>query len=214
MKMNGSGDFARDGRVVSIVGGGWSVKAQGIDLARLPGFKIGINESGVLMPKVDIILSMDRLWTEDRWPKIKARMVPFYARRSALQNIDWFGEDWVRQFECDHETVEFSETNDRLNGTNSGTCGMNLAYLMRPEILYMFGFDMCRSPKGEAYWHPPYTWTAPQGGTKSGKYDIWAAEFNMIALKFAAIGTRVYNVSPVSKIGSFEKISASELGLT
>jgi hypothetical protein len=56
-----------------------------------------------------------------------------------------------------------------LNGTNSGLCGFNLAYQMRPKQILLFGFDMKRGPNGEAHWFPDYPWAKPGGATTSGQ---------------------------------------------
>jgi hypothetical protein len=85
----------------------------------------------------------------------------------------------VHVFECDHTTTEFSENqSEKLNGTSSGTCGLNLGLPDASRMtLYMFGFDMCRSPKGEAYWHPAtIRGQGQKGGTKDGQVSKeWAS---------------------------------------
>jgi len=199
--------------VISVVGGGWSFKE--VDHSKIPGMVIATNDAGLMLRRpVQHIVTMDRLWTEYRWPKLIERKVSFWARRSALQNVKtWRDHSWVSRFENNEKTVEFSETADVLNGTNSGGCALNLAYILRPRILYMFAFDMCHSPAGEAYWYPPYPWTNKKGGTKPGWYNRWAREFDQIAAQFAKIETKVVNVSSVSRITSFEKRSPAQMGM-
>lgn len=197
---------------ITIVGGGWSVGD--IDFSKLVGHVIGVNESGLLLPRVDRIVSMDRKWTEHSWEKIKRLAVPTSLRRSAVQNIS--GEEldacrlWLDIFECDNETNRFSDTPIRLNGTNSGACAMNLAYQLRPRRLFLLGFDMKRSAKGEAYWYPPYPWAAQKGGTSNGKYVAWSRQFEEAARSFKSVGTDVFNVSPQSAIGAFKKITPAQ----
>lgn len=200
-------------RVVSVVGGGWSFRM--VDHAKVPGFIIGINDAGTrLRKRPNVIVSMDRLWTENRWDQLRDLHIRTYLRRSAVQNIRGVHlAKWVRLFDCDHKSVDFTEDPTVLNGTNSGTCGLALAYILRPVELYLFGFDMCRAPNGEPYWYPPYAWASEKGGTSNGKYDTWAAEFNRIAIKFAEINCRVFNVSTASKIMCWPKISPQELGV-
>jgi hypothetical protein len=186
--------------VVSIVGGGWSVSE--IDLSKIPGTIIAINDAAMHLPRCHAIVSMDRLWTEHRWDTLRDLRVTTWLRRSAVQNIKDRAQPWLRVFECDHESIEFSTDPNRLNGTNSGTCGLNLAYLSRPRDLFLFGFDMQKGPKGEPYWYPPYEWR-PIGATSSGTYARWSKEFERVAQQFRAIGTRVTNVSSRSLIGAF-----------
>jgi hypothetical protein len=132
--------------IVSIVAGGWSVGA--VDLARIPGTIIGINDAALHLPRCDIAVSMDRLWTEYRYEALRAMMKPAHIRRSALQKRPdkW---PWLNSFECDHTTAGLSDQRGVLNGTNSGHCGFNLAYQMRPKQILLFGFDMKRGPNGE-----------------------------------------------------------------
>lgn len=190
---------------ISIIAGGWSVRE--IDLDLVPGTIIGVNDSAI-HTRCDIVVSMDRLWTENRWAELRRMQRLAYLRRSAVQNVDtrW---PWCKVFDCDHTSSEFSERRDVLNGTNSGLCAFNLAYIERPKRIYLFGFDMCRGPKGEVYWFPPYPWAKPAGGTSNGRYAEWSKQFDSAAKKCAAAGIEVLNVSAASKITTFPKVDAS-----
>jgi hypothetical protein len=190
--------------VISVIGGGHSFRL--VNRTKIPGMIITANEGGVLLPRVDHAVSMDRLWSENRIGQLRARQNQTWLRRSAVQNIDWTAEgDWLRIFDCDHTTVKFSEDPQCLNGTSSGACALNLAYLLRPRDLFVFGFDMCRDKSGNAYWHPPYPWAKPTGGTGNSRYIEWASEF-------ASIGTRVINVSETSRIICWRRVSPLEIG--
>lgn len=191
--------------IVSILGGGWS--AIFVDRDQLPGTVIGVNDSAILA-KCHAAVSMDRLWTEWRWPDLVGIARKAFIRDAALKNIRDRPE-WLRVFGCDYKTSVFSEDPANLNGTNSGQCAMNVAYLMRPKRVFLFGFDMNRSPNNNAYWFKPYAW-APEGATKPGKYAEWAQQFDKIAELFKATGTEVLNVSTTSAITAFRKISPKE----
>jgi hypothetical protein len=198
--------------VISVIAGGHSFGL--VNRAKIPGMIITANEAGVMLPRVDHAVSMDRKWAEGRIEALRARKNRTWLRRSAVQNIDWTADgDWLRIFDCDHTTVKFSEDPQCLNGTNSGTCALNLAYLLRPRDLYLFGFDMGRTADGKVYWHDPYPWAKPTGGTGNARYAEWAAEFNEIALAFASISTKVINVSLTSKISCWRKVSAKDIGM-
>jgi hypothetical protein len=188
--------------VISIVGGGWSVRH--IDQARIPGTIIGVNDSAVLLPRCDIAVSMDRLWTEYRFDVLRDRRRLAWLRRSAVQNVP-SKFPWLHVFECDHESTEFIDLPDMLNGTNSGFCAFNLAYQMRPKFILLFGFDMNRNANRAAYWYPPYPWTSKAGGTSTRKYKNWAGEFFAAARKCKDAGITVLNASPQSAIDVFAK---------
>lgn len=184
-----------------------------VSLAHLCGQIIGVNDAACHLPAVDIVVSMDRLWTEHRWSWLVRRAKEAWLRRSAVQNLDISQEvaaGWLHVYDCDHETSEFSSVTGRLHGTNSGLCALNLAWQLRPACVYLLGFDMCRDPKGRASWHPPYPWTTPRGATSDSKYAAWSHQFEDAALRFASIGCDVWNVSPASAISAFPKMTASE----
>src|SRR6266403_1514150 len=190
-------------KVISIVAGGCSVRE--VDLLKIPGTIIAINDSAIHLPTCDIVVSMDRLWTEYRFLDLRKMMKPSHIRRSALKNVTgkW---PWLNSFECDHTSSEFSDQRGVLNGTNSGLCGFNLAYQMRPEKILLFGFDMKRS--AAVYWHEPYPWR-PNGGTTSGKYAEWSKQFKGAARLCAAAGIDVAVVGD-SAIDCFRKIPARD----
>lgn len=190
---------------VSIVAGGWSVR--NIALDRLCGVIIGVNDAAVNLPRADIVVSMDRKWVEYRWPWIASERAPLaWLRRSAVQNIPRPLPSFVRVFECDNESSLFSAEPDRLNGTNSGACALNLAWKMKPRRVFLLGFDMCRDAFGHAYWHAPYPWN-PNGATTDGKYQAWAGQFKAAARAFEKAGVEVFNVSSASLITNFPKMT-------
>lgn len=199
--------------VISVLGGGWS--AATYDKSKLPGLIIGVNDSAVRAP-CEIAVSMDRLWTEHRWRWLQERLTQVrplrdaHIRRSALSNIA-DRPPWLHVFENDHMSVDLTDEPGRLNGTNSGVCAINLAFQMRPRRVILFGFDMTRSPKGQAYWFPPYEWARPEGATSAGKYRAWASEFATIARQFEAEGIEVLNASLVSAISAFPKVDPRSL---
>lgn len=196
-------------KVISIIGGGYSFSH--VDHHKVPGNILCVNDSfKYFQGKTDGILTMDRLWTEYRWVDIKNEGKPFYARRSALQNIrDWRERHWAHLFDNDNHSVTFSEDPAILNGTHSGACAINFAYQHRPEELYLFGFDMQRGPAGQPYWYPSYPWSQ-SGATKPRKYEMWAKEFDLIAKQLKLAGIKAYIVSDRSLIKSFEIIDTSK----
>lgn len=193
--------------IISILAGGWS--ARGLNLKHLPGVVIGVNDSGVLAPKVNIVVTMDRLWLEYRWEELKQLKRTLWARPAALLNIKE-RPTWLTVFDCDWQTSEFTDEAFHLNGTNSGGCALNLAYQLRPSKVYLFGFDMCRGPKLEVYWHKPYPWK-PMGGTSDTKYSEWSKQFDKPAQQFKEAGIEVINCSLVSRIKVWPKIDPNSV---
>lgn len=195
-----------DRRTVSVVAGGWSLRELGDPgRARIPGFRIGVNDSCLLAP-CDVGLSMDRLWLEHRMARVEHLGKTLWARRTALANIRE-RPHFVRAFECDHEATEFSDKAGVFNGPNSGHCAFNLAYKMRPKRILLWGFDMNRGPTGEAYYFDAYPWAKrPSGNTSSGNYASWAEGMSSVALQCAKQGIEVLNCSLSSAIAAFPKV--------
>lgn len=198
--------------VVSVIASGWSLT--GVDLARIPGFKIGVNDSAWRAP-VDLGVTMDRLFFEGRHRELcKAfgrDLPPTLYFRTGVDKAGLALPRWI-SFANDHESVEMStqQSPPRLNGLNSGICAINLAFQIRPARVILWGFDMCRSPDGRAYYHAPYPW-APGGATKPGKYLEWAPAFGQIAQQFKAAGVELINASPNSAINTIRKVDPKGL---
>ena len=181
---------------ITVVAGGWS--ASQFNLARLPGTVIAVNDAGLLLPHVDIIVSMDRLWAEYRFERLRGIRKQTWLRRKTLINVDIRGCPWVTPYDCDHTSTTLSEEPGRLNGTHSGFCALNLAYQLKPAQLFLVGFDMRRGPKGEAHWFPQYPWV-DKHATGAGRFAEWAKQFEGAAeqLKRAGIATFLATTLPI-----------------
>lgn len=199
--------------IVSVIAGGWSFRE--VAHSRVPGWVIAVNDAMLWLQRpVNSIVTMDRLWIENRWESCEHRGIETYARENTLKNIRERPE-WLHPYKCDRQTTLFGGLDPlTLNGRNSGACAINLAHIMHPTELYLFGFDMCRSPEGKAHWYKPYEWgnKGDAGQTGTGAYREWARDFAAYASQFEDIGTKVYNVSPDSAITAFKKVSAEEIG--
>lgn len=182
---------------ISIIAGGSSVKH--VDRSKLPGLIIGVNDS-FIHTRCDVCVSMDRLWTENRWTAILHEAKPTYIRINAMQNIS-DRPPFLSTFTCDNKSVVLSEMWDHINGTNSASCALNVAYLARPISIYLFGFDMIGG-----YWYPEYSWA----GKKKRGVLAWAKHFDTAKKQFRAVGIEVINVSHVTQIESFRKMTPKE----
>lgn len=192
---------------ISVIASGWSLGDLGDDgRARIPGFRIGVNDSALRLT-CETGLSMDRLFVENRWGAISQRNKRFLARDSALRNVPVkIRPSWLRSFACDHETDQMTDEYATYNGRNSGACAVNCAYQQRPSKIILWGFDMCLSPKGDAYWHEPYPWAPHRRGSSAASYQNWSKSFAVIAEQCRRAGVVIVNASPVSVITSIEKV--------
>jgi hypothetical protein len=193
---------------ITIVAGGFSASL--VDLKSLPGFVIAVNDAAIYAPKIDCVVSMDRLWTEARFDIVSKFGVPVYLRRSTLKNVKWEGVECVTRFECDHNSTTLSDEPGILNGTHSGFCALNLAYSMRPRQIYLVGFDMQRGPRGEQHWYPPYPWS--KNSTGQGRLTEWGGQFRQASMQLTAAGIKTAYVAASSRPFPFAWISPSQLG--
>lgn len=201
------------GQTISVIASGWSLAE--IPLDRIPGFRIGVNDSA-WRARVDLGVTMDRLFFEGRQQQLRQAYPLHQAQafyyRAGIDKAGLALSSWV-PFDCDNESIEMSRAwspRCRLNGLNSGICAINLAYRIEPARVILWGFDMCRAGDGRAYYHEPYPW-APGGATKPGKYGSWALQFQSIYSQFSAAGIELVNASPVSQIKSIPKIDPAKV---
>ncbi len=180
-------------RAITVLAGGWS--AGQVDLHRLPGFVIAVNDSAIHAPHFDAVVSMDRLWAEHRYAQVSRMGRPVWLRRSTLRNVvGWDADMGVTAFENDHRSTTLSDVTGTLNGTHSGFCALNLAYQMRPTRLYLVGFDSALGPKGERHWFPDYPWKNG-GGSKRDKLVEWSRQYAVASTQLRVAGVEVFHHS-------------------
>jgi hypothetical protein len=198
---------------ISVIASGWSLTD--IDFDRIPGLKIGVNDSA-WRAETDLGVTMDRLFLEGRINQL-AHAFPTSSSRVMYyrQGIDKGGiapASWVG-FDCDHTSVDMSRAwvpRCRLNGLNSGICAINLAFRQDPDRVILWGFDMCRSPDGRAYYHDPYPW-APTPATKPGKFAEWVPAFHSIAYQFSEGRDRSPECQPLERDPGIRKVKPKDL---
>lgn len=199
---------------IIVVAGGWSVGQYPHETLcdRIHrAASIGVNDSALLLP-TRYALSMDRLWTEGRWPQVSMKFHPHavWIRKGVVKNMTL--PDGVHQFEHDGDATRMTDQSGKLNGSNSGTCAVNLAYQWCKNSVglqggarasnrrvFLLGFDMQDGPNGEKHWYPNYPWR-PNGATKPGTFRQWASEYREIGAMFSEIGVPVINVNHRSAI--------------
>lgn len=196
--------------VVSVVAGGYSVRE--INLAKIPGYIIAVNDAALYLPRCDAIVSMDRLWTENRmkWLLEHARDRTIHLREKTVPQT-LLEQPNVTTYKCNNSIVHFGPTTAHMNGTNSGYVALNLAYILWPHELNLFGFDMCRGPNNEAHWYPDYPWNTK--ASSNGKLGEWSRQFEVIAELFNRKKIAVRNVSSRSRIKQFKIVRPSEMGV-
>lgn len=195
---------------IFLVAGGPSAKAFDFSVIALHGEVAGVNDCGILIPQARTIITMDRLWLENRWAKIRDAAKRFIVRECVYRKFQ--GHFVTGRFEpegrlnvfptpMDHTQTTLSLKPGQLNGRNSGFCAFNWAIQQQPDELYLFGFDM-RSSEGRRHWYDPYPWSPEV----TDRYRKWAQDFDEAKPTCDLSWIQVYNCSPVSLIKAFERL--------
>lgn len=189
---------------IIILASGPSVKKYNLRGLENRGHLIAIS-GAALYTKPEIALSMDRKVSEFCYPLWCIQGIPqIYLRACTVKNFK-AGTNAVL-FQHDGPDTKMTDDPFSLNGSNTGTCALNLAYQKRPDRVFLLGYDMQRGENNEPYWHPPYEWNMA-GAVRAGTYAAWAQEFTQINEAFRAKDIDVYNVTHRSLITAFDKIS-------
>lgn len=196
-------------RDVIVLAGGHSVQSYNLRDIEERGHLIAVNDSA-LYTKCDVAFTMDRLWIEGRQLLLKTLNPPeIWYRDKTVKNFlppshwhcYWHSETT--------EPTHMEKEPGKLNGSNSGTCALNLAFQRANARVFMLGFDMQRGSGGEKHWYPDYPWNNG-GGTKQATLEEWAREFDMIASHFKKAGIQAFNVNHRSLISAFPVVSYTE----
>lgn len=187
--------------VVSVIGCGPSAIRCGA--ATSPGVRIAVNDA-YRHVKSHYVVSMDGRWFKNRVQDFTNPGTPLlYIRRSTIKDD---GDAWKRKymtFDCDRETHLFGDHREQLNGENSGHCALNLAWLMNPEVIYLYGFDM-NFENGSDHFFGNYEWKGQGCSNSDKKFKKWVADIHRSAYQFEQRGIKVYNTNPKSAVKCFE----------
>lgn len=193
-----------------LIAGGPSVADYDLNALQGHGELVGVNDAGMFVPGVSTVITMDRLWTENRWLGLAHKTARFIVRESVWQRmqakidagtISRPSNLQVESIPMDHTQSTLSLEPGKLNGRNSGFCAFNWAVQQKPTEIYLFGFDMtCQGEK--RHWYEPYSWsTKPKN-----HYGHWAADFDEAKPLCDKLGIKVFNCSSVSRIEAFPKL--------
>lgn len=186
--------------IVSVLACGPSAVDCGAGAA--PGYRIAVNDAFLHFDH-DCVLSMDGIWARERVPVHFATAgTPIHLRRSAFKYFPNGRDDYphINVFDCDNHSDVMSPDRHTLNGRHSGQCALNLAFTMRPRVVFLYGFDL-REP---THFFGQYEWHRREGNTNSEeKFRGWADGFHNSAQFFHAAGIQVFNTNKKSRIKAF-----------
>lgn len=195
---------------IFLIAGGPSVADYDLQAFRSYGELAGVNDCGFLIPGVSTILTMDRLWTENRWDRIRELDKILIVRKSVWDRFNTKIEAdlvqppsglMIKSIPMNHLETELSLNVHQLNGRNSGFCAFNWAVLQNPAEIYLFGFDM-GAVNAKRHWHEPYPWSPDV----TDRYRQWAKDFDQAKKVCDMLDIKVYNCSASSTITAFPRL--------
>lgn len=187
--------------VVSIVACGPSAIECGAEHA--PGYVLAVNDA-CLHVRHDAVVSMDGRWSVNRVREILYNESQIWLRDRAWAKVDYpFKPATVRTFSVDTKSHVLGNTTDLLVGLNSGAVALNLAALMHPDRIYLYGFDAAFAGE-KSHFFGDYDWAGQGDKLFPKKFRLWQAQMNAFAPQLKVLGIRVINTNKVSAIRSFE----------
>lgn len=197
---------------IFIVGGGPSVRHYNLSPLVRMGYVLGVNDAFLHTP-CHGVASMDGRWMSQRTRQLQESGLPFFASKRHFGK--WVKEPWeqCRLFDVEINHYHLSNDPSVLYAKHSGAIALNVAYLSRPKQIYLFGFDHRQDDSQGEYsehWYGQYEWRAKK--LAYGHMNDWVADHSQAAKQFKAAGIEVFNVSPISKIQSYERIRYEAIG--
>lgn len=186
-------------RNIIIIAGGKSVASYNIAGLSKKGMVIGVNDSFLNFDECFVGITMDRVWIEARIDKVLEKKKPFFARYACTKYIESkirYNSN-IRLFHCD-ETNQVSFDPEKLNGTSSGMCAVNLALQLKPDFIYLLGFDM-----HGARW---YDYDFKNWEPKGNKFLKWIRQFEEISQHYK----NIINVNHMSALRCFPTMTYEE----
>lgn len=169
------------------MGGGQSL--QTVDIPRLRGRIIAINEAYAIRPDADILYFADARW----WQTRKQQVREVWRGKHIVTRSSIKGEGIINvRHNC---TIACGEDMRLLAGWDSGTNALNLAYLLGADPIILVGYDMI-----PGRWHENYD--------KPTNPIVYTRRFQPSVEKLGRAiekkGVRVVNVSKRTRLQGFE----------
>jgi len=183
---------------VILVGGGPSLR--GFDFNRLLEFDawlVGVNESIFCLPRCDAGVSVDRVFVEQRFDRLREKIA------GGMELIIGTGSKVSQPIDATIVTRVLTNklSDDPSKVVTCGTSGygaLNVAYLKRAKHVLLLGYDY--SADGSHH-HADYPWHKPP--KRADCWGFWAKFYDSTVPQLQAAGVDVFNASPKSMIKVF-----------
>jgi len=173
---------------------------------------IGINNAYQIGVWIDILFFGDSRWHLKHrfklavWPGLKVCCDNKFAKRS-LNRME--GIKFLERDNNHRQGITSDPSKVAWNG-NSGAAAISLARHLGVKRIYLLGFDMVMDTRAEhSHWHGSHL---PPGHVpkRLPPFSKHLKGFPAIAKDAKEVGIEIYNVSAISKIDCFPKITLEE----
>lgn len=193
-------------KAVAIVASGPSARKANLNLLKGKFAVIAIKKSVELAPWADVVYGCDHHW----WRDVRGLM-NFKGLKLAYDRSVNGAEYGIRKVEipdilCDK--LLFGCTGTVGAAGNSGFQALNLAAQFGAKRIALIGFDM--HDRGGEHWYGRNNWNFASNPTEHN-YRRWRAAFEGAAGDLATLGVEVVNLSAVSDLKGFKRMSIDEL---
>jgi hypothetical protein len=194
------------GKTCIIVAGGPSAKDQDYDLARRAGLRaIVVNNAHALAPWADALFACDLAWWRRYGPALSFEGLRLSTDKNACEPRQPWGV----------QRVGLDRPSDRLNlvrynhvgwGGNSGFQALNLAIQFGATKILLAGYDMTTAHG--LHWHGAH----PSGMNNPSEPNIarWRRAIEAAADDIGKLGIEVINLSPISTLTRYPKMTLAE----
>jgi len=170
-----------EGQVVSIIGGGPSLKNFDISVTKRSAC-IAVNQSFEIAPWADWLHFADASWWQWNSKDVLAKFEGLIS--TATSEVKTCNHPRILRYWRDRRNFSLIPTT--LHGWDSGTQAVNLAYHLGARKIVLFGIDMQIAADGATQWH-----TKHKRQTYAANYPKFAASLTQSVLKLESLGVRV-----------------------
>ena len=189
-------------RPVVIVGGGPSLK--NVDFRWFNSSRthvLCVNQAMLDVPACTTGISIDFDFVHHRRERLAQLKFPLYVAMNTyddpIENAINLKRLWDGKLSDDPETL--------ISGGSSGYAALNLAYLKRAKLIYLFGFDY-GADAGHHY-HHEYTWF---NNVNNLSWKHWAIAYHSMLPQLRDRGVRVINATTNSNITVFTRMPPAQ----
>ena len=196
-------------RPVIIVGGGPSLKNFPYNCLNGLGYVLAVKSAIFDIPFADAGFGLDRPRFREWWARLGNAGFPVYwaIDDGVPSRINHPIPSNVRLLRRERGTFLHKGPDTVCNGGTSGFGALNLAYILKPSAIFLFGFDYTRV---DGEWHANESHYIAKRHQNPIRWKQWAKSYDTAAGQLKDAGIPVFNASPDSTVEAFPKVTHDE----